>query len=89
MSLFSKLSEYINIITWGLCLCIGYVLKNIFSDFPNKYIPLVMFFLGIFISIIIHKSVNVEILLEGMLSGLSSTGTYELYKNWQNINHYT
>lgn len=88
MELFSELSKYVNIVTWGICLCIGYVLKNLFTKFPNKYIPLVMLCLGVSVSIAVNKSVTGEIVLQGMISGLSSTGTYEIYKNWMKNNIY-
>ncbi len=88
MSLFTLLSEYISIVTWGFCLCIGYVLKNIFDKFPNKYIPLFLLILGIFINVIINKQISTTILLSGMISGLSSCGTYDLYKNWKETHLY-
>ncbi len=34
------LFEYVNLLTLGICLCVGYALKTAFVWFPNKYIPL-------------------------------------------------
>lgn len=86
MELFEVLSQYINIVTWGICLCIGYVFKNLIPQFPNKYIPLSMLILGVSINILILKEITPEIILSGMISGLSSTGGYELYKNGKKDN---
>ena len=36
----SYLLEYLDPIILGICLMVGYALKNAFEAFPNKYIPL-------------------------------------------------
>ena len=36
------LTEYVNVITLGICLCVGYVIKTSITVIPNKYIPLIM-----------------------------------------------
>ena len=78
------LLEYIDIMTLGICLCIGFALKyaEIFEKFGNKYIPLSMLILGCIINIVIHISnVNAAVVLGGMISGLASTGLYEMIRN--------
>lgn len=65
----------------GVCLCIGYVIKNVITtDTINKYIPLIMAVLGVVLNIWINMSFTPEILLGGMFSGLASTGLYEAFK---------
>ena len=65
----------------GICLCIGYVLKNIVTtDKINKYIPAVMGVLGVVLNIWVNMGFTPEILLGGLFSGLASTGLYELFK---------
>lgn len=65
----------------GICLCIGYVLKNIVTtDAVNKYIPLIMAVLGVILNSWINMSFTPEILLGGLFSGLASTGLYEVFK---------
>lgn len=65
----------------GVCLCIGYVIKNVITtDTINKYIPLIMAVLGVILNIWINMSFTPEILLGGMFSGLASTGLYEAFK---------
>ena len=65
----------------GVCLCVGYVIKNVITtDTTNKYIPLIMAVLGVVLNIWINMSFTPEILLGGMFSGLASTGLYEAFK---------
>ena len=67
----------------GICLCIGYILKNIITtDEVNKYIPLLMAVIGVFLNVWINMSMTPEILLGGMISGLASTGLYEAFKQF-------
>mgnify|MGYP000994231389 FL=1 len=75
------LTEFAVQIIVGVCLCVGYVIKNVITtDAINKYIPLIMAVLGVVLNIWINMSFTPEILLGGMFSGLSSTGLYEVFK---------
>ena len=77
------LTESINVIIVGNCLCVGYAIKNIWNnnDF-NKYIPLIMLVLGTILSIISNfNNITLNTILTGMVSGLASTGMYEMFKN--------
>lgn len=65
----------------GICLCIGYVIKNSLPSIKNRYIPLIMVTIGIILNIWINKSITPDILLAGMFSGLSSTGLHQTFKN--------
>lgn len=76
-----KIFECVNPITMGMCMCLGNVLKNTFDKFPNKLIPLTMLLIGTIINIIIFKNVMPTNILSGMISGLASTGLYEVFKN--------
>ena len=77
------LSTSINPIIVGICLCIGYVIKNIYTnDKINKYIPLIMATLGLILSICSDtKHISLELILTGLFSGLTSTGCYEAFKS--------
>lgn len=67
----------------GICLCIGYVLKNLVTtDTINKYIPLIMAVIGVVLNAWMNMSFTPEILLGGLVSGLASTGLYEVFKNF-------
>lgn len=65
---------------------VGFVLKTAFDKFPNKYIPLSALCMGTIISILINFSsgINAEVILGGMISGLASTGLYEMLRNLLN-----
>lgn len=65
----------------GICLCVGYVIKNSLDFIPNKYIPLIMLILGLGLNIFLNKAVTVDIILAGMFSGISSTGVHQMFKN--------
>ncbi len=75
------LLESIQPLIVGICLCIGYIIKTSFDFIPNKYIPLIMASLGLAMSILINKTVDANIILVGLFSGLSSTGLYEAFRN--------
>lgn len=78
----SVLLEFVNIIVLGICLCIGYVIKNSFDLIPNKYIPLIMLILGTVLNVVFNlPKITGVIVLTGMVSGLASTGLYEIFKN--------
>ena len=79
----SMLSEYLVIGVVGICLCVGYVIKNSLDFIPNKYIPLIMLILGVTINIVINRKtgINANTILAGMLSGLASTGLHQAFKN--------
>lgn len=80
----SFLLEYINLITLGICLCVGFALKyaKIFDWLGNQYIPLSMLVLGTVINVLVNiPSINAAVILGGMISGLASTGLYEMMRN--------
>ena len=76
----------------GLCLCVGYVIKNSLDFIKNKYIPLIMAVMGIVLNLInccgeIMATKGAElgplvlqIVLSGAMSGLLSTGVYETFR---------
>lgn len=78
------LNEFLEIIIIGVCLCVGYIIKNLIpTDKINRYIPLIMGIIGVLMSFWINNfAVSPEILLSGLISGLASTGMYELFKQF-------
>ena len=79
----SSLTQYLSIVVVGICLCVGYIIKNSLDFIPNKYIPLIMGILGLIINILINLSTGItaEVVLGGLFSGLASTGLYEMFRN--------
>ena len=79
----SYLLDYVNLLTLGICLCMGFALKTALDWFPNKYIPLSALILGCIINVLINmeNGINAAVVLGGMISGLASTGLYEMMRN--------
>ena len=76
------LNDYIVLIVVGICLCVGYILKNVVTtEKVNRFIPLIMGLLGIVLNVWVNSfAFTPEVLLGGLFSGLASTGLYELFK---------
>ena len=76
----SFLADYCVPIVIGICLCLGYVLKNVVpSEKVNKYIPLCMAVIGVAVNSWLNLSFDPQILLGGLVSGLASTGLHEAF----------
>jgi hypothetical protein len=78
------LNDYLVLVVVGICLCVGYVMKNLIpSEKVNRFIPLAMMLLGILINLWVNGfAFTPEILLGGMASGLASTGMHQLFKQF-------
>ena len=67
----------------GICLCVGYILKNVVTtEKVNRFIPLIMGVIGLGLNMWINLGVSPEIILGGLVSGLASTGLYEVFKQF-------
>ena len=76
------LTNYSVPIVIGVCLCVGYVIKNLVqSSAINKYIPLIVSILGVVVNVWLNLAFTPEVLLGGLFSGLISTGMHQLLKN--------
>lgn len=76
------LTKYSAPIVIGVCLCVGYVIKNLVqSSAINKYIPLIVSILGVVVNVWLNLAFTPEVLLGGLFSGLISTGMHQLLKN--------
>lgn len=80
------LNEYLVLVVMGICLCVGYVIKNIIpTDKVNRFIPLIMLVLGVLLNIWVNGyAVSPEIILGGMASGLASTGMHQMFTQFIN-----
>ena len=57
----SFLTNYAVPIIVGICLCIGYVLKNIVTtDVVNKYIPAIMGVLGVILNVWMNMALHLK-----------------------------
>ena len=76
------LTEFAVPIIVGICLCVGYIVKNVLPDDSiNRYIPLIMGVLGVLLNFWINRTFTAEILLGGLFSGLASTGLHQMFKS--------
>ena len=75
------LNDFMVLVVIGICLCVGYVIKHFIpTDKINKFIPLIMATLGVFINAWVNGfAFTPDILLGGLTSGLASTGMYEMF----------
>ena len=74
------LNDYMVLAVVAVCLCVGFIIKNIVpTDKVDKFIPLIMGVLGVGMNIWLNLDFTPEILIGGLVSGLSSTGMYELF----------
>lgn len=78
------LNDFLVIIVVGICLCVGYILKNLIpTDKINRFIPLIMGILGVGLNLWLNGfAFTPEILLGGLVSGLASTGMHQLFKQF-------
>lgn len=78
------LKDFLVIIVVGVCLCVGYILKNLIpTDKINRFIPLIMGLLGVGLNLWLNSfAFSPEILLGGLVSGLASTGLHQLFKQF-------
>ena len=77
------LDEYMLPVVLGICLCVGFVLKKWISDLENKYIPTIVSGLGVFLAVWLNDfQVTPDAILGGMISGLASTGMYEVFRQY-------
>ena len=83
MEFLEMFKDYFVLIIVGICMCVGFVIKNLIpSEKINKFIPLIMALLGVIINVWLNEfAFTPEILLGGLASGLASTGAYEGLKN--------
>ena len=71
----SIINDYITPIAVVAALCIGYIVRNLITtDSVNKYIPLIVAAVGI-----AAGTFGVATIVNGMVSGLASTGLYEAF----------
>lgn len=75
------LTEYMNPVIMGVCLCVGYIIKH-WSPADNRVIPTAMLVLGAVLAVVYGwPAVTLDVVLGGMVSGLASTGLHQAAKS--------
>lgn len=81
----SFLNDYAVPVIIGLCLCVGYVVKHWIKDLDNKIIPTLCGVLGVVIAVWMNwGDITPEVVLQGLASGLASTGLHQAVRQWVN-----
>lgn len=75
------LNETLVPVVVGICVCVGYVIKNSIPKLNNRYIPVILAFVGLALNIWVEGVLNPNVVLGGLFSGLSATGLYEAFRN--------
>lgn len=60
------------------CLVVGYIAKKWIKDVENKFIPTIVFVLGIVLGLFMN-GLTVEAGVAGAVSGLASTGLHQMF----------
>lgn len=76
------LNDYTSPVVLGICLCVGYILKQYIKDVDNKYIPTICGLSGVILSVWMSHAFTPKIILSGLISGLGSTGMHQMFKQW-------
>lgn len=74
------LQEFFTPVIVGVCLCVGYIIKKWVKDVDNKFIPTINAVVGLSLAIFINwGAVDVNVILSGLISGLSATGLHQAF----------
>lgn len=84
MDLTATLGTLVVPIVVAVCLCVGYVIKNLVpGESSNRYIPVTVALLGVVLNVwAAGWQLTPEVLAGGLVSGLASTGLYEAFKQF-------
>lgn len=81
------ITEFISPIALIICLAVGFILRFCLNNTTvNRFIPCIVAVLGIVIVAWAELAFTPSVVAAGLISGLSSTGLYEAFKqiiNWK------
>ena len=79
-TIFEIFGGYVVLVVLGICLCVGFIIKHLsVSKKLNDFIPLLMGALGVLVNVWVNMDITPEIILGGLVSGLASTGTHQMF----------
>ena len=82
------MEQFIVVIPTLVALCVGWLVKNVIpSDAVNRFIPLIAAVVGVGMNIWLNMGFTPQVLVGGLVSGLASTGMYELFNQFVNKNN--
>ena len=75
--------SFLVVIVLAFCLGVGFIIKYSLDFIDNKYIPLIMGIVGVAFNIFVNSgAVTPVVIVGGLISGLASTGLYEMFRNF-------
>lgn len=82
------MEQFIVVIPTLVALCVGWLVKHVIpSDAVNRFIPLIAAAVGVGMNLWLNMSFTPQVLVGGLVSGLASTGMYELFNQFVNRNN--
>lgn len=76
------LQDYIAPIIVGICLCMGFIIKQWVKDVDNRFIPTINALIGLVLAMWLNGwQIEPQVILQGLFSGLASTGLFEAFRN--------
>lgn len=78
---FSFILEHFTAVVVVACLEVGYLLKHVFTKFPNKYIPAVLAIIGAVANALV-SGMAFDSVVYGAAMGLCSTGLHQAFKGF-------
>ena len=76
------LQDYIAPIIVGICLCVGFIIKQWVKDVDNRFIPTINAIIGLALAMWLNGwQIEPQVILQGLFSGLASTGLFEAFRN--------
>ena len=77
------LNEFLVVIVLAFCLGVGFIIKYSLDFIDNKSIPLIMGIVGVTFNVFVNSgAVTPVVIVGGLISGLASTGLYEMFRNF-------
>ena len=77
------LNEFLVVIVLAFCLWVCFIIKYSLDFIDNKYIPLIMGIVGVTFNVFVNSgAVTPVVIVGGLISGLASTGLYEMFRNF-------
>lgn len=73
--------KQVNLVIVLACLLVGFVVKKWLPDVDNKWIPTIVFVIGVILQML-TLGISVENFIIGGVSGLASTGLHQLFKQF-------
>lgn len=74
------MTQYLDLVVVGICLCVGLVIKHMIPWLSNQIIPLVCALLGLAMALWMGwDNITPQLVLSGLFSGLAATGLHQVF----------